>query len=425
MCKNNLLWVTLLIFHWCPSWAQVVPFDSVRAMIIAQNPTLKSFQNQALRFDAMAEGAKAWEAPQIGVGFFMTPYQPKFWQDRNELINGMRTMMPGMGNVMVQAKQMIPNPARLKANQRYQKALSSIELENARSVTNELLFQAKSNYVQIQILDRKLTALKEAIQTLQTLLVVAEKKIAYGQETLPGVYKTRARAALLEKDQSAMKSERIQQVAALQGLMQRPLSASFTTDTLLKQHNYELARIDSSTLLDKRSDILAMSKDMEAMQLKWKAELAKNRPDFGLEYGHMFAFGYSPNQFTLMGMMSIPIAPWSSKMAKASAKAIQHEIEAIKHRQTAMATSSLSSLRGLQTEIASAKYQLKLYKEMILPSLQKAYESMLLGYANNTGELLMVLDARLDLQMAQMQYWDSMWNLQKLQIEYEKQMQLY
>jgi hypothetical protein len=49
----------------------------------------------------------------------------------------------------------------------------------------------------------------------------------------------------------------------------------------------------------------------------------------------------------------------------------------------------------------------------------------MLAYSNNTGELFMALDARMNLQMAQMQYWDTMSNLLKLQAEYEKQYQIF
>jgi outer membrane protein, heavy metal efflux system len=79
----------------------------------------------------------------------------------------------------------------------------------------------------------------------------------------------------------------------------------------------------------------------------------------------------------------------------------------------------------MKTELASAKYQLKLYREMILPTLTKTYDMAMLAYENNTGELFMALDARMNLQMAQMQYWDTMLNLLKLQAEYEKQVQIF
>jgi hypothetical protein len=62
-----------------------------------------------------------------------------------------------------------------------------------------------------------------------------------------------------------------------------------------------------------RSDITAMSKYIQSMKLEQKVMKIGNRPDFGVRAEHMQMFGM-PNQWSVMGMMTIPIVPWSSKM---------------------------------------------------------------------------------------------------------------
>lgn len=390
-----------------------------------QHPELKMYESQARAYDAMAEGATAWEAPQLSAGFFMTPYQIAYWKDREKMVNDMPTMMPGMGNVMIQARQMIPNPSKLSASKKYQLALSSVELENKKAAANELVFQAKTAYYESQILSRKLNVLQQAQATVNTMVQLGEKKIAYNQESLASVYKAKSQAALLSKDRWMMESEQKQKRYQLNGLMNRSKDELFELDTALVIHEYELAMVDSNLVAANRSDVISIDKSIQVALLKQKSEQRKSRPDFGIEYGHMFAFGSNPNLFSLMGMMSVPIAPWSSKMYKSTVQASQWEVEAMQHQKEAIVTESLNMLKGMKTEIASAKYQLKLYKEMVLPSLQKAYDVAMLSYANNTGELFMALDARMNLQMAHMQYWDTMLNLLKLQANYEKQAQIF
>ncbi|MBC7388791.1 MAG: TolC family protein [Opitutaceae bacterium] len=423
MFKYTFLFLFLFVSK--EGFSQVLTLDSVRNKIIAQNPELKMYQNKAKAYDAMAEGTRAWDAPQIGGGFYMAPYNTMYWQPQSTTMDGITTTMPAMGNFMIQAKQMIPNSSRLKANQRYQQSMSSVENENKNASANNLLFLAKTSYYEIQMIDRKLVVLEEAKKTIQTMIKLGENKIAYNQESLASIYKAKSQAALLEKDKWMMEGERNQKLYAINGLMNRSKDNLFSVDTTYNIKNYDQANIDSSMILTNRSDLLAMDRNIQTMQLKQKAEQTKSRPDFGIEYGHMFAFGGNPNQFTLMGMMSVPIAPWSSKMYKSSVKATYFEVESMKNQKEAMVTESITMLQGIKTELSSAKYQLKLYKEMILPALQKTYDVAILAYANNTGELFMALDARMNLQMAQMQYWDTMSNLLKLQAEYEKQMQIY
>src|SRR5690349_7888094 len=116
MLRNRYILSVLLAFVISITSAQVINYDSVKTAILSGNPELEMYRQQAKAMDAMAEGAKAWDAPQIGAGFFMTPYKTSYWKPQLMPIDGMNTMMPGMGNFMIQGKQMIPNPVRLNAN---------------------------------------------------------------------------------------------------------------------------------------------------------------------------------------------------------------------------------------------------------------------------------------------------------------------
>ena len=405
--------------------AQVLSYDSIKTAIIQSNPALEMYNNQAKSFDAMASGAKAWDAPQIGFGFFMTPYQTSYWKSQTMDINGMNTTMPGMGNLMIQGKQMIPNPSKLNANQTYLKAMSSVELETQRAEANKIFADAKMNYYEIQIIDKKLKVLAEAEKTLQTMISMGEKNIAYNQESLANIYKAKSQQALLYKDRVMLENERNQKIYMINTLMNRDKNIRFDVDTTVIVKNYETQIIDTSTILSTRSDVLVIDKNIRVTQLKQKAESYKARPDFGIEYGHMFTFGSNPNMFTLMGMMTVPIAPWSSKMYKSNVTAANYQIKAMQNEKGAIINESTGKLYGLQNAIKSTKYQLELYETILLPAIKKTYDVAMIAYAQNTGELFQTLDARMNMQMTQMQYYDILLELLTLQAEYEKQLQLY
>jgi hypothetical protein len=72
---------------------------------------------------------------------------------------------------------------------------------------------------------------------------------------------------------------------------------------------------------------------MEINQLKIAAEKTKLLPEFGIKYDHMFAFGTQPQQFSLMGMITIPM-PWSTKMNKANINSFQIKNESLKLAKT-------------------------------------------------------------------------------------------
>lgn len=421
MLKNKLILALLALTVIVEG--QVLTFDDVKASILSNNPDLEMYRQQAQSAEAMASGARAWDAPQVGLGFFMTPYNPMYWKAGEMQINGMNAMTPGMGNVMLQGKQMIPNPARTKANQNYQRSMSSIEIESGKAQANIFLFQAKKLYSEIQMADRKIKILKEAEVTLQTMITLGESKLAYNQEMLSNIYKAKSQKALLMNERNMMENEQKQKLFRLAALM-NVSSAPQKVDSVIIVKDYEKTWLDTSKLFQ-RSDLLALENNVQRALLKQKSEEVKARPDFGIEFGHMFAFGDNPNQFTLMGMMSIPIAPWSSKMYKSSAMAASHEAKAYASQRNAMINESIGMIEGIKVEIASLKAQLKTYETIVLPSLRKTYELSLLEYSQNTGALFMALDARMSMQMASMQYLDITLKLLLMQAEYEKELQLF
>ena len=425
MLKNKLAGLVLFIIVSVPSSAQVLTYDSIKSAIIQSNPMLEMYANQAKSFDAMATGARAWDAPEIGFGFFMTPYQTSYWKPQTLTVDGMNTMMPGMGNLMIEAKQMIPNPSRLRANQSYMQAMSSVELETQRAEANALLADAKMNYFDIQIIDKKLQVLTEAEKTLQVMITMREKNIAYNQGSLASIYKAKSQQALLKKDRSMLENERNQKVFMINTLMNRDKNVAFNVDTTITIQQYEKQVVDTSNFISNRSDLLAIDKNIRVTQLKQKAESFKGKPDFGIQYGHMFTFGDDPNMFTLMGMVTVPIAPWSSKMYKSNVTAANYQIRAMQNEKAAIINESTGKLYGLQNQIKSTKYQLELYETILMPAIKKTYDVSMISYAQNTGELFETLDARMNLQMTQMQYYDILLELLTLQAEYEKQLQLY
>ena len=130
-----------------------------------------------------------------------------------------------------------------------------------------------------------------------------------------------------------------------------------------------------------------------------------------------------PNQFMLLGMVSIPIAPWSSKMYKSNIKGMDKEIEAMKSERTFILNEVQSMTAGMLTEIKTLNRQIENYEKRIVPALKKNYETLMLGYEQNKEELPIVIDAWETLNMAQMQYLETVGKYYETIVNYEKQLE--
>lgn len=408
----------LLIVGWIlPLQAQVFPLDSVFVYIEKNNPMLQLYGAKIDALNSYSDGAKNWDPPKVGTGFWMTPYNPNLWKSDGQ------TDFQGMGSYMVSVEQMIPNRQKLKAKQHYMQAMSSAEIENRSYLKNQLFAEAKSNYYECIILKKKRGVLREGESIMNMMIQSAEAHYTYNKEKLNTIYKAKAQLASIQNSILMTENEIQQKGVALNTLMNRNKNFSFDVDTSYQIKNYEINRIDTAHLQQNRSDLKSIDRSAAILKFKQAMERVKNRPDFGLSYAHMFSFGQQPNVFTLMGTVTIPIAPWASKEYKANIRGIDFEIAELKWQKQAAINDITGKMNSISVAIKSAKQQLKIYNEHIIPALNNNLKTSQLAYEQNKEELFVVLDAWAALNMAKLESLNEMGELLKLQVNYERELE--
>src|SRR5450432_994056 len=120
--KKQLIVTLVFAFSLLSATAQTVSLDSIINEIQKANPSLKMYEAEIRSSDETARGARNWEAPVIGTGFWMTPYNPKYWKKGD---NGSF----GTGQYQVMAEQMFPNKKRLDAEEKYLQSISTVDVE--------------------------------------------------------------------------------------------------------------------------------------------------------------------------------------------------------------------------------------------------------------------------------------------------------
>lgn len=130
-----------------------------------------------------------------------------------------------------------------------------------------------------------------------------------------------------------------------------------------------------------------------------------------------------PQQFTLMGMISIPIAPWSSKMYRSEIAAMTYEIEALKKSKEALLLQSRGQLGSMSVQLISHGQQLGNYETKIIPALKRNYETLMLAYEENREQLPIVIDAWEALNMTQLEYLRQLEEHYIMIVNYEKELE--
>ncbi|MCQ6961064.1 TolC family protein [Mucilaginibacter aquariorum] len=372
-------------------------------------PEILKYDSKIKSIQAQEEGAKSWMPPTFSLGLDRFPYDLKMLNSKDDPMN--------QAGVMFSVEQMIPNSAKLNAKKDYINSLASVQQSNANWTKNILRSNAKLLYYQRYVAEKKLKTIAENLQLLQLFIATAEERYKYNQSDLSTIYKAQAKTTDLKNMKSMLLSQVAESNIGLNILMNRDINTVFDIDTSITVNNNEkLPSADSAVI--NRSDITSMQNSITSMTLNKKYMSTSSRPDFGFKVQHMQMFGM-PNQFSLMGMVTIPIVPWASKMYRSEVKSMEYEISSMQKEKETM---QLMAKRMSSEKLSMLKFekdQLKNYEREIIPSYQKNLQTSLLAYKQNTGSFFILLDAWEMKLMKQMEYLNKLNNVLQLQAEYE------
>ncbi len=412
--KRVAYWIALLAIVWSiPGNAQVIGLDSVFASINQNNPSLKEYDSKMRAYQEYAIGASGWMAPMFGAGPFMRPYKSN-------------DAMPAgnEGAWMFSIEQGIPNPAKQRARRNYIQSQGNVEGENRAIKLNTLKAEARLLYYEWLVAEQRIRLLKENAKLIEFLLRLGRIRYPYNQESLGSIYQAEARLAETENELLTTQGEIEQKSHRLKALMNLSPTDSIAVDTttLVILDRIRIAE-DTVHLSKKRSDARRIDQMIETLRLNQRMTSFQAKPDFSLRLDHMQAIGNMPNQFSAMAMITIPIAPWSSKSYKANIKGTQYEIEALQQTRESILVETRGQLSGIASRIDRLEKQLQNYRTRILPALRKGYQSLVIAYEENREHLPAVIEGWDAVNIAEADYLDKLSEFYTLIATYEKEIE--
>ncbi len=413
--KHIIVLAVFLVVGKCMQ-AQQMNLDNIVNEIRSKHPAIKMYNADIRSMDEAAKGAKSWMPPEFSSGFWMVPYDPKLWKKDD-------MGATGMGQYMIGGQQMIPNKKKQNADAAYMQAMSSVEKEKKNATLNELISDAKQFYYEWIILKKKLAILEQNEKLLDFMIKNAEIRYKNGLEKISAYYKAKAALGNVKNMQLMFESDIKEKRIGINSLMGRNALIDFDIDTTYRLNDYSTIVFDSTLFYTNRSDLRAIDKDINLTFLKQETERQSLKPQFGIRYEHMFGFGGFPMQYTLMGMMKLPLAKWSSKMNKANIESLKWKATALQSQKEMMVNEYSGMGYSMRNELELKKKQLKLYDDNIIPALKNNYKTMQLGYEQNTEELFMLYDAWETLYMAQLEYIEILNQVLKMQVSLERLME--
>lgn len=407
-------WTFLLLLLPVSLLAQQTPvkLDTILNRIEKNNLLLQTYALKAESYKYKAKAGTAWMAPMVGVGTFMTPYPGQTVMDDRD-----------KGSVMLQLEQDIPNPAKQNAQKRYIESKGDVEMAGRAIAMNTFKAQAKSLYYTWIVATQRIQILQENDKIMQMMKKIEQIRYPYNQSQLSGVYKASAK---IEENQNMIRMQRgdiAKAKAWLNSLMNLPGNQELEIDTNFTPKFIPESGLDTTLLARQRKDILQMEQNIRSMKLGVGAMKAQAKPDFKLRFDHMSPLGgMMPKAYSVMGMISIPIAPWASRMYKSEVKAMNYEIQAMEKERSGMLQESQGMLYGMQYEIQSMEKRIAAMEDKIVPALKKTMDADFANYQENKLQITAVMGSWEALTMMQNNVLDEKMKLYQMIIDYEKEL---
>jgi outer membrane protein TolC len=412
--------IPFVLLHTTAS-AQIMELPDILNNVQTSYPSLRMYDAQIQSLDAAAKGARNWMAPQLSTGFWMTPYNISLWNGKNA--NANQPAQSGMGSFMVTVQQTIPNKKSNDANEAYMKAMSSVTKENKQAALNDLFAAAKRNYYEWIVIEKKITVINESEKLLNFMITNTETRYKNGLGKISAYYKAKASLGNLENMRVVLLNDIVQKRIALNTLMYRNKLTEFSVDTNYVIKDYSSMVFDSTLFYNNRSDIKAIDQDIQLTNLKQDIERQSLKPQFGVQYSHMFRYGNAPMLFSLMGMVKIPM-PWSTRANKANIESLQFQAQSLAEQKAAIANEYSGKAYQMQQDILAKKKQVNLFENNILAALRKNYQINLLAYQQNTEELFELYDAWEALNNTQLEYINQVQQLLNMQVDLDKLLEI-
>lgn len=391
---------------------EVLSLDTILARIDNNNLLLQTYNLRAESFKYKAEAGTAWMAPMIGAGTYMTPYPGQKVMDDSD-----------KGSLMFQVEQDIPNPVKLRTQRKYVESQGDVVRATRDITLNNLKAQAKSLYFTWLVSLERIKVLQQNDKIMQTMKKIEQLRYPYNQSQLGGAFRASAK---IEENQNMIRMQKgdiARARAWLNGMMNQKGNEFFEIDSTYQPRFLAAVTLDTAALADQRKDIARMDQEIRSMQLNIKSMKSQSKPDFKIRFDHMSPLaGMMPKAYSVMGMISIPIVPWSSKMYKSEVKAMQYDVQAMEREKAAMLQESQGMLYGMQFEIQSMQKRIEAMEEKIIPSLRKTMDSYFLNYQENKMELPPVIDSWEALTMMEMNVLDEKLKLYQMIVDYEKEL---
>ena len=399
--KNKIL--VIIIFFLC-----------VGISYSAENPSLNSLVDEALKNNPQIQAAKQrYKAAQARVRLLRTLEDPKFEYEYDTIISNMmgsqmnRKISP-MRTIAISQAFPFPTKFFLRKNAA-QKEANAYEQEY-KETENKVVKDLKESYFQLFLNDKKISLTQENLDLLSQFIEIANKKYSVNKASQQDSLKAQVEHSKLSNQLVLLEQEKKIAQSMLNSLLNRPSDAQIDS---VEESSNKVLELDEQSLLkstkESRPELRSFQEMVRKSEIDYSLAKQEYLPDFMIKYKRDVSEGSTGSW---AGMIGVTVPLWFWEKQDSFVKEAHANVNVVKAEYQAQENMVLFEVRSSYARFDAAKKLVKIYETGVLPQAQAALETARRGYETDSLSFLDLLDSERTLREFQMDYFESLANLE-------------
>jgi len=369
------------------------PLDLAALLCEAEsaNPRILAVRARLQASEHVPSQAGALPDPTVSVGY------------TNETLNEFTLGDTPDSVLTVNWTQEVPYPGK----RRLSGDVARSEVEVARQETELVVLRVradvKTSYSELFRLDHLRTILVESRKLLESFLETARRRYETGEGILENVLKAQTELTRLDTELVILDQERRGAEVALNALLGRPADGRYGPALAPpRAQSPDLASLEQAA--SERSPELASAR-AAVLREEVRLELARKdlRPDFMWTAAYAYRDDLDP---MITGAIGVRLPLYRRKKQSEAVVQTEYELQAAQREVQSVEVRTLAEVRDLVARAESARLQMRLYAEGLLPQARSALDSAAASYAVGKTEFVTLIADFLSLLAFEHEYED-------------------
>lgn len=375
--------------------------------------SLNTIIEEALKNNPQINAAKGrYNAAKARVTLLRTLADPKFEYEYDKITADMDAVMSGKTGPMrtFAISQEVPFPTKLfTRKQAAQKEANSLEQEY-RETERKIIKEAKEAFFKLFLISKKIIVTEENLALLSQFVEVANKKYEVGKANQEDVLRAQVEYSKLSNALVLLDQEKQISKAMLNFTLNRP-----------QESPIEISEAkDNKDLFIEEKKVLELTKENRPELKSFKEMLQKTKVEYSLakqEYLPDFMFKYKREERNggageWAGMVGMTIPLWFFEKQNSFVKEAKANVDVAKAEYNSIEASALFEVKSAYAKFEAAKKLVKIYETGVLPQAKASLETASRAYSTDKIDLLQLLDSERTLRDFQIEYFESLANLE-------------